>query len=802
MKQIILSCLLLVFAMVLHAQTVSIFDQVTRQPVPWASITNQGQTKGVVTDTRGKTDLSVFSKDEIVEIRCVGYKTKLIRIADIEKAGYKVFLTEELISLNAVVVSASKWKQPKREVPMKISTLNSKDVLFGNPQTAADMMTQTGGVFVQKSQLGGGSPMIRGFATNRLLISVDGVRMNNAIFRSGNLQNIISIDPFAVDKVEVIYGPGSVIYGSDAIAGAMNFFTLTPMLSSSDEALVKANVVGRYSSASFEKTGHIDLNVGFRRWASVTSFSYNDFDDLIMGSIGTDEYLRNMYVIPGNGTDSVAINTNPRKQIGSEYHQYNIMQKLRFTPSEKWDFNYSFYYSATGDYGRYDRLIRPKGSTLRSAEWYYGPQTWMMNHVNLNHIASSGIYDNLSIHLSHQLFGESRFDRDLNKTIRHERYEKVNAYAINVDLEKKAGEKHRLHYGAEAVYNQIGSSGIERNVVSNEAETGPSRYPDNSDWSSLALYAGYHFKASDKLNIQAGMRYNHYLLNAVFDTTFYPFPFTEAHLNDGALTGSLGLVYSPIPTLQIILNGSSGFRSPNMDDIGKVFDSSPGFVIVPNPELEAEYAWNADLAIAKTFGDFMRIDITGYYTYLDNAIVRRNSSLNGLDSLMYDGEMSRVQSLQNAAFARVYGIQGALEIKLPVGIGFSASLNYQKGTEELDDGSTAPLRHAAPMFGSGHLTYTRNRMKFDFYTLFNAEVSYEELAPEEQGKDYIYAIDQDGNPYSPGWYTLNCRALYQITENFSATAGVENIANIRYRPYSSGICAPGRNFIVSVKASF
>ena len=249
-------------------------------------------------------------------------------------------------------------------------------------------------------------------------------------------------------------------------------------------------------------------------------------------------------------------------------------------------------------------------------------------------------------------------------------------------------------------------------------------------------------------------------------------------------------------------NLSTGFRAPNVDDAGKVFDSEPGYVIVPNPDLKAEYAYNAELDIAKVFGDFLRLDVAGYYTILEDAMVRRNYTLNGQDSIMYDGEMSQVQAIQNAANATVYGIQAGVEIKLPEGFGITSQLNWQKGEEELDDGTTSPLRHAAPIFGITSLTYTAHKLKLDFYGLYSGEVPYSKLPQEEQGKSYMYAIDADGNPYSPSWYTLNFKASYQLTEHFSVNGGLENITDRRYRPYSSGLVAPGRNFVISLKASF
>ena len=128
----------------------------------------------------------------------------------------------------------------------------------------------SGHVYIQKSQLGGGSPIIRGVSTNRLVLSVDGVRLNNAIYRAGNTHNIISIDPFSIENTEIIMGSSSVMYGSDAIGGAMNFYTKKPKFSETQTPLMLINSTLRSASATNEKTGHFDINIGFKKWALLT----------------------------------------------------------------------------------------------------------------------------------------------------------------------------------------------------------------------------------------------------------------------------------------------------------------------------------------------------------------------------------------------------------------------------------------------------------------------------------------------------------------------------------------------------
>ena len=318
----------------------------------------------------------------------------------------------------------------------------------------------------------------------------------------------------------------------------------------------------------------------------------------------------------------------------------------------------------------------------------------------------------------------------------------------------------------------------------------------------MAAYTNHQFKWNDQFTLQTGLRYNITLLNAIFDTSFYPIPFTTTQINKGALSGSLGAVWRPSDTWVIRMNLGTGFRSPNVDDLGKVFDSEPGAVTVPNPDLRAEYVYNVDFGVAKVIGDIARIDVVAFYSLLDNAMVRRDYTLNGEESILYFGEESRVQAIQNAAVANVYGLQASIELRLSKKWMFMSDINYQKGEEELDDGSKSPSRHAAPFFGSGRINYRNNRLQLSLFMDFQAERNYEGLAQEERAKDEIYAKDEEGRNYSPRWYDLSLKARYQLNDHLWLNAGLENITDQRYRSYSSGVSAPGRNVVISLKAGF
>ncbi len=787
--------------MQLFAQTVTILNKDTGEPVSLATLSSNRPKAFSITNAKGQADISGFKNADRIEIRSLGFRTEVLSYQEIEEMDFEVFLTVSNLMMDEMVVSATRWRQLRANIPSKVITIYPRVSSLQNPQTAADLLSFSGKVYIQKSQQGGGSPMIRGFATNRLLYTVDGVRMNTAIFRGGNLQNVINIDPFAVENTEVLFGPGSVVYGSDAIGGVMSFQTLTPQFSLTDKPLVTGKGVGRFSSANNENTYHLDINLGWKKWAFVSSLSSWDFDHLRQGSKGPEEYVKDYFVQRINDTDVIVQQEDPLLQRPSAYSQINLMQKVRFQPSDTWDLQYGFHFSETSPYGRYDRHNRTRNGTARYALWNYGPQLWQMNKLSVNHTGKTLPYDQMTIRLALQNFEESRIDRSLNDTERSEQTERVDAYSVNIDFTKALNRKNTLYYGLEYILNEVDSRGRITDITDGSARPGPSRYPQ-AEWSSVAAYLDNEFRMSGQFTLQAGLRYNQYILNADFDTDFYPLPFSSAKINNGSLTGTVGGVWRPDDTWVLSTNFGTAFRSPNVDDAGKIFDSEPGAVTVPNPDLKAEYAYNFDIGAAKIFPELMKVDVTGYYTILNNALVRRDYQLNGQDSIMYDGVLSQVQAIQNAARANVYGLQVGFELKLPWNLNLSSDLNVQKGEEELDDGSASPSRHAAPLFGMTRLSYAADRLNLQFYAMYQGEKSYSELSVEERDKYEIYAQDDNGNNYSPAWHTLNFKAMYELNEQLTINAGVENITDRRYRPYSSGISGPGRNYVFSLQADF
>jgi hemoglobin/transferrin/lactoferrin receptor protein len=783
-----------------HGQTATILSKEGKVPLESVLLHSINPNIQGITNKNGQVDLSPFMSVEKIDIRYLGYKPIIESYLSIKEKGFIIYLEEAGITLDEMVISASRWQESSKGIPSKIRTISTSDVQLLQPQTAADLLGISGEVSIQKSQQGGGSPMIRGFATNRLLYVIDGVRMNTSIFRAGNLQNVISLDPFTIENTEVIFGPGSVIYGSDAIGGVMNFQTIKPRLSVDKKWDIHANIISRYSSANKEETTHGTLHIGTKQLASVSSFSFNQFGDLKMGKYGPDSYLRPFYVDQVENMDKIIQNANPRIQVPSSYDQQNVMQKFLYKPSERWEIQYGFHRSATTSYPRYDRLIEVNTAGMPvSAVWNYGPQIWQMNHFSVQHFGDNLLYDALTLRMAHQYFEESRIDRNFSGSNRYRlrtQVEKVNALSINIDL-KKTLKKGILYYGLESVGNKVSSQATAKNIQTEAPILVADRYPQ-ARWNSYAIFGNYQYPVSKKYTAQLGIRYNLFNMEADFsrNLAFFPFAFKTTNIQNGAFSGNAGLVVSPDDKTKISLNAATGFRAPNVDDMGKLFDFVSGEVVVPNIDLTAEIAYNGEINLSKLIGNSLKIDLTGYYTYLQNAMVRRATKVDGKDSILYNGKMSKAYSIQNAAFAEIYGFHAGFEIDLPLGFYLSSRYNVQIGKEELNNGATTNSRHAAPAFGLSTLGYKKEKIHLQFYAAYSASVPYENLNEEERQKPAIYAKDLNGKPYSPSWYTLNMKGMFTVFKSSTLNIGLENLTNQRYRTYSSGIVAPGFNAIV------
>lgn len=731
-------------------------------------------------------------------------------------------------TLEEVVVSGTKFSVNRKSIVQKIEVLNRRYITNANAQNTGDLLIGTGNIFVQKSQQGGSSPVIRGFEASRILLVVDGIRMNNALYRAGHLQNVITVDQNMLERMEVMYGPSSTLYGSDALGGMIHMVTKNPVITGK-EFLASGNALARYSSVNNEKTEHMDLNLGFKKIAFLTSFTYSDFGDMRMGSHYPAKYpglgRRSQYVTNVNNSlvDSVVQNPDDRVQKFSGYTQWDLMQKVLFKQGDHISHLLNLQFSNSSNVPRYDRLQDVKGGTLRYAEWYYGPQERNLYGYTFHADQLAGFFNEMKITLSYQDIKESRQTREYRRYDRFDsRREHVKVWGAIADFRKVVGD-NSLSVGADAQFNEVKSVADRTNLKTGAVTKLDSRYSNgNNTVNYAALYAQHVYKfAGKKWVLNDGLRLQFVnLRSTITDNSFFNLPVTDARQNSVGITGNLGFVFSASQKTRLNFGLASGFRAPNIDDLAKIFESNTAAkqVIVPNTGLKPEYSYNLELGLSQSLGSGITAELNGFYTVMRNAIVSAPFKLNGADSINYNGTVCAVYASQNHNRAYLYG--GSLTLNASIGEHFNAmtTISYTYGRyktpensinnvyQKQPDGSYVitqkqvaekPLDHVPPVFGKTSIQYHGKAVNVEFFALYNGWKRIQHYnADGEDNQQYATA---DG---MPSWLTLNLKGSVTICKQVQLQMALENIFDRNYRYFASGFSAPGRNFVIAIRSTF
>ena len=726
-----------------------------------------------------------------------------------------------------IVVSGNKFAEKKKNIVQKIDIISSSYIKKANAQNMGDLLMSTGNVFVQKSQQGGSSPVIRGFEASRVLFVVDGVRMNNLIYRSGHLQNIITVDQNILESAELLQGPSSTLFGSDALGGAVHMISKQPILSKENKKTkISANFFSRYSSANAEKTNHVDVSIGWKKFGLLTSITGSVFGDAKIGKrdlrgfegFGTRPY----YIQPFNETtgDTIVKNSNDRIQRFSGYTQTDFTQKLLHKPNANTSHGLNIQYSTSSDVPRYDRLQDTMAGLLRYASWYYGPQKRSLFAYTFSANNIKGFFKEYNATLSYQSIEESRITREYKRYDRFDkRIEQVGVTGLTIDARKKLKEDE-ITAGIDVQLNDLRSTASRTNLLTNAILPLDSRYPDGKNrMNNFGVYTQHiHKFKGQKWILNEGLRIQYIALQSnIINNSFFALPVTNIVQKNTAITGNIGMVYMPSTSTRIKFGYASGFRAPNIDDLAKIFESSTSAkqVVVPNANLKPEFTHGFDAELVKALGKAVEFEVGAFYTNFTNAIIKAPFRLNGKDSMMYNGVQSQVLASQNVNQAYILGGNVRLSIKAGKNWKFNSTFNFTKGRFRTDatkstqvyqlqpNGnyalvqskvSTKPLDHIPPAFGKMSIGYDNQKLYAELNMLFNGWKKLDQYNAD--GEDNAQYATAKG---TPAWQTLNIKTGLQVHQRLGIHAGIENIFDLNYRYFASGFSAPGRNYIVSLR---
>jgi hemoglobin/transferrin/lactoferrin receptor protein len=356
--------------------------------------------------------------------------------------------------------------------------------------------------------------------------------------------------------------------------------------------------------------------------------------------------------------------------------------------------------------------------------------------------------------------------------------------------------------GLDAQLNDVISIADRTNLLTGIKTSLDTRYPNGENQMNyFGLYLQHLKKIkagtwvlNDGIRLQAT-----WLHSTIRDNSFFNLPVTDFKQSPVAVTANLGIVHMPKPGIRYHANLSSGFRAPNIDDVSRIFESSTALkrVIIPNAEIGPEYTYNLDIGLSREFKNKIRFELSGFYTLFRDAIALAPFELNGRDSVDYNGTYSAVYANRNVNKAFVTGFNTRLRFNFNETMVFDNTFSFTYGRYLLEKDSKKPMDHIPPVFGKSSLSYTHSGFGFECYMIYNGWKRIEDFNPD--GEDNGQYATPDGMPC---WLTLNARANYDLGKHLLLQAGIENILDRNYRYFASGFSAPGRNLILSVRASF
>ncbi len=803
------------FSTLSFAQQITVKDEITNENLPDVVIFNENKSQSIITDLDGVVDLSLFSSDENIYFQLLGYSTlKILKIEVLN--GATIYLQSESQNLEEVILSVARSESNVNQIAEKVSVIKSEDLFLSSPASGAELLELSPGVRVQKSQGGGGSPIIRGFEANRVLIVVDGVRMNNAIYRSGHLQNSITIDPNNIERAEVIFGSSSVGYGSDALGGVIHYYTKSPILKDSEK--IKSSFTSNYTSANQGLSNNFITNYSSENWGSITSISISKFGDIKMGE-NREHGFKSWGLTPLYSENSrysyysqPSSNSNENIQKNTGYSQVDLFQKFLVKIGDTNLLNINIQFSESSDIDRFDQLSITKGNSLKFSEWYYGPQKRLLISPSLKIFPNRKFMKKGVITFGFQKINESRIKRKFNSFNRSHQIENLKVFSLNGDFDTSFNNDHSISYGIESTYNYNYSKAYDQIIeIQGNQVTGlgnkfaiPTRYPsDGSSYTSFASYVNWSWNMSEFFTFNIGTRLTFTGLKASWNDIISVNPqLSEVNLNSKALTTTVSIKLRPSKRVQINTVLSSGFRNPNIDDIGKIRENN-GLLVVPNTFLKPEYAYNLDLGIDfRSLNNKNYISLRGFSTIIsrhigrDEFVVFSDITTPDLSTVIYNGEEVTTISNKNLGNRFIHGFSIDGFTKMTNSLKFDYSMTYTKGD---DNENYGPLPSISPLFGSFALSYSKKGVNLKaIYKFAEAKNPGEYSFGGEDGLDETpFIINSEGLlSYlgTPKWSDLSIFGSKNISSSVTLRLGLTNVFDSHYRTFASGISAPGRSF--------
>jgi len=659
--------------------------------------------------------------------------------------------------MDEVVVTATRVEEQVFSVPQAVTRMDRQEIEEGIYRTTPEALMQQPGILVQKTAHGHGSPFIRGLTGQHVLILVDGIRLNNSTFRFGPNQYLSTVDPASIDHLEIVRGPASVLYGSDALGGVINIITRKRQdFSQARDTDAEANLV--YGSADEEHTyrAAVEGNVSsFGYWGGG---DYRDFDDLEGGGdvgrqdyTGYDEYHANAalsYQFAGQGRMDLTI---------QQTHQNNVPRTDKFVNDD-------------------ERQV-------------FDPQERTAATLHLQSSPGLAFADRVQASLGYQLQKEDLERQGFGSDLVRNYEDKVHTAGLNTQADLLLADRHLLSYGVEHYRDRVDSE--RHDTEAGVTTSATSNFPDDSKYYTTGVFLQDEYQLTDATTLVAGLRYSRFKV----DSDLEDFGRLDESFDDW--TGSLRFSTAIAPQWRLFGGVSQGFRAPNLDDLVVLRSTNEG-TDVPSPNLDPEESVNYELGLKLNSARWQGTAVAYYSDYSD-LIERGPGTYQGLgfiddngNGVQDEGEDNVVQKF-NAGDAYIWGVELDARVQIDPRWSVFGNYTYTYGRNQTGDEPLSRIPPQRLVLGA-----RRQEPGQPWWVEPYAEIvdNQDRLSARDESDP---RIDTEG---TAGYTTLNVRGGWDMSAQHSLQLALNNLADREYKVHGSGLYGPGRELKVSYRYRF
>lgn len=646
--------------------------------------------------------------------------------------------------LDEVTIIAQRNEQKVFNTMGSVAVLNAKNLKNYQYRSTPETLFGANGVFVQKTNHGGGSPFLRGLTGNQTLILIDGIRLNNSTFRYGPNQYLNTIDPFLIQNIEIYKGGGSVQYGSDAMGGTLQINTASPEFST-DKPKVNGNAIVRYGTSSLEKTARTELSFASQKMAIKAGLSLRKFGDLIGGDTTG--------VQMPSGYDELAFDIKAKFQLSKNVFLTAAHQNLTQN-------NVPVYHKVKLENFKINEM---------------SPQKRALSYLQFDIKSENRLLKNLTFNVSYQGTEEGRNSQKNASNVYRVENDQVKTFGSFINVRSEILPNWDASSGIEFYSDKVNSTKQDTDFQNNKITYSRGLYPDASTFNSYAAYSLHHINMN-KWDVNFGARFNAYAIH-VNDQTL-----GKVKVSPQALVGNLALGYHLENHSMTYLSFNTGFRAPNIDDMGTLGIVDFRYEL-PTANLKPENSYNFEWGYKFRTSTFSS-SVALYHNQLRNLIARVKVEGQKINDY-------QVYRKENVEKAYIQGFEWATEWMVLPEIKIYTDLAYTYGQNETKN---EPVRRIPPLSGRVGVHYQMNDAFF---------IKVEDIFAGKQ--DRLAQGDKDDNRIpkggTNGWNVLNIYAGYEY-KNVTLIGSFQNIFNVDYRTHGSGINGVGRSLIATLMYRF